>query len=173
MEEFSHVELKFLRLEKYLKNRGNKSAGRRRHDLENKIWNDLELRRSGGRSTVPKKNEESPTIVSKTKSQCSVFLVWLSQANFPMAFPETSLSVFVSTLSLVRFLLISLLAQPILPRYSLYQWYSWVLVKWWNSSLKNSSSTWIFIPHQTQLLTNWDLKTQILSWNSSFRHSRY
>ena len=39
MEEFSHVELEFLRLElkKYLKNKGNKSVGRRRHDLENKI----------------------------------------------------------------------------------------------------------------------------------------
>ena len=48
MEEFIHVELKFLRLEKYLKNEDeheydlnnweNRSEGRRRHNLENKIW---------------------------------------------------------------------------------------------------------------------------------------
>ena len=37
IEEFIHMELKFLRFEKYLKNRENKSKGRRRHDLENKI----------------------------------------------------------------------------------------------------------------------------------------
>ena len=29
-----------------------------------------------------------------------------------------------------------------------------------------------FFPHQTHPLTNWDLKTRVLSWNSSFRHSR-
>ena len=29
-----------------------------------------------------------------------------------------------------------------------------------------------FFPHQTHPLTNQDLKTQVLSWNSSFRHSR-
>ena len=56
MEEFIHVELEFFRLEKYLKNRGNRSEGRRRHNLENKIWI---LKRSGapknrGWSGVPK-----------------------------------------------------------------------------------------------------------------------
>ena len=29
-----------------------------------------------------------------------------------------------------------------------------------------------FFPHQTHPLTNRDLKTRVLSWNSSFRHSR-
>ena len=29
-----------------------------------------------------------------------------------------------------------------------------------------------FFPHQTHPLTNRDLKTQVLSWTSSFRHSR-
>ena len=30
-----------------------------------------------------------------------------------------------------------------------------------------------FFPHHTHPLTNQDLKTRVLSWNSSFRHSRY
>ena len=30
-----------------------------------------------------------------------------------------------------------------------------------------------FFPHRTHPLTNRDLKTRVLSWNSSFRHSRY
>ena len=30
-----------------------------------------------------------------------------------------------------------------------------------------------FLPHQLQLLTNQDLKIRVLSWNLSFRHSRY
>ena len=29
-----------------------------------------------------------------------------------------------------------------------------------------------FFPHQMPLLTNRDLETRVLSWNSSFRHSR-
>ena len=29
-----------------------------------------------------------------------------------------------------------------------------------------------FFPHHTHPITNRDLKTQVLSWNSSFRHSR-
>ena len=29
-----------------------------------------------------------------------------------------------------------------------------------------------FLPHQLPPLTNWDLQTRVLSWNSSFRHSR-
>ena len=30
-----------------------------------------------------------------------------------------------------------------------------------------------FLPHQLQLLTNQDLKIRVLSWNLSYRHSRY
>ena len=37
MEEFIHMELEFLRLDKYLNNKENRFEGRRRHDLENKI----------------------------------------------------------------------------------------------------------------------------------------
>ena len=44
--------------------------------------------------------------------------------------------------------------------------------KWWNSSLKNSSSTWIFFPHQLPPFTTRVLKTWFLSWNSSFKYSR-
>ena len=43
-------------------------------------------------------------------------------------------------------------------------------IRWWNLSL--NSETWLL---QTRVLplTNRDLKTRVLSWNSSFRHLRY
>ena len=40
------------------------------------------------------------------------------------------------------------------------------------SSFKNSSSTWTFPPPQLPPHANRDLKTRVLYWNSSFRHSR-
>ena len=44
--------------------------------------------------------------------------------------------------------------------------------KWWNLSLKNSSSTWIFFPHELPSFVTRVLKTRVLSWNSSFKHLR-